>query len=164
LKQLAESPVAVICAGVKSILDIRRTLEYLETQGVLVGAYGTDEFPAFFTAKSGFKAPVQFNDAAEIAKVIYTTEKLNLRNGMVIGVPIPDYSAANGQDVENAIRSALAEAKEKKISGRDVTPYILKRVNEITGGKSLKANIALLKNNAHVGASVAIELQKLKTK
>jgi pseudouridine-5'-phosphate glycosidase len=161
LTELGRTPVAVVCAGAKSVLDIPRTLEYLETQGVCVAAYGTDEFPAFFTPRSGCRAPCRFDTPAQAASAIYAIQKLQLQSGMVIGVPIPPEHAAQGVEVEAAIQTALAEAESKQVQGNDVTPFLLKRIREITGGKSLEANIALVKNNAIVGSRIAAALAEL---
>ncbi|KAG7023836.1 psuG [Cucurbita argyrosperma subsp. argyrosperma] len=149
LTELGRTPVAVISAGVKSILDIPRTLEYLETQGVCVAAYRTNEFPAFFTETSGCKAPCHAN------------MNLGLGSGILISVPIPKEHSASGSLIENAIQSALQEAREKNIVGNAETPFLLKRVNELTQGASLASNIALVKNNALVGARIAVALAKL---
>ncbi len=162
LMELGRTNVAVICAGVKSILDIGRTLEVLETHGVTVCAYGTDEFPAFFTRKSGHKAPARVDSALEAARVIESNARLNLENGCVFAVPIPSEHEALGATIEAAILRALRETVKKKIIGRDVTPYVLKRVAELTRGESLKANIALVKNNAKIGAEIAKELARLR--
>jgi len=162
LTELGRTPVTVICAGAKSVLDITRTLEYLETQGVCVAAYGVDEFPAFFTRHSGCRAPLRLDNPGQIATAIYAADKLKLDSGMVIGVPIPEDYAAAGAEVEKAIETALAEAAESKVMGNDVTPFLLKRIRELTGGRSLTANIDLVKNNAAVGARIAAELVKLK--
>ena len=162
LMELGRTNVAVICAGVKSILDIGRTLEVLETHGVTVCAYGTDEFPAFFTRKSGHKAPARVDSALEAARVIESNARLNLENGCVFAVPIPSEHEALGATIEAAILRALRETVKKKIIGRDLTPYVLKRVAELTRGESLKANIALVKNNAKIGAEIAKELARLR--
>ena len=162
LTELGRTPVAVICAGAKSVLDIPRTLEYLETQGVCVAGYGVDEFPAFFTRHSGCKAPTRFDTPRQIAAAIHAARQLELENGMVIGVPIPAEHAAAGAEVESAIETALREADDSGIKGNDVTPFLLKRIRELTGGRSLEANIHLVKNNAAVGARIAVELQRLK--
>lgn len=162
LTELGRTPVAVVCAGAKSVLDISRTLEYLETQGVCVAAYCTDEFPAFFTARSGCRAACRFETPAQAASAIHAIEQLQLQSGMVVGVPIPPEHAAQGVEVETAIQTALAEAEGAKVQGHDVTPFLLKRIREITGGKSLDANIALVKNNAVVGSRIAVALAGLR--
>ncbi|KAH1231479.1 Pseudouridine-5'-phosphate glycosidase [Glycine max] len=143
LTELGRTPVTVVCAGVKSILDIPRTLEYLETLGVCVAAYKTNEFPAFFTES---KASI----------------KLKLGTGILIAVPIPQEHSTSGHIIESAIQKAIKEAREKNITGNAETPFLLARVNDLTGGASLAANIALVKNNALVGAKVAVALAQLR--
>eukprot|EP01112_Ceratiomyxa_fruticulosa_P010361 TRINITY_DN273_c0_g1_i4.p1 TRINITY_DN273_c0_g1~~TRINITY_DN273_c0_g1_i4.p1 ORF type:complete len:683 (+),score=133.54 TRINITY_DN273_c0_g1_i4:588-2636(+) len=155
LTELGRTEIAVVCAGVKSILDIGRTLEVLETQGVAVFGYQTDYFPSFFTPSSGHKVPNRVNNPEHAAKVIFENQKLQLGSGIIFGVPIPDQFATEGKFIEDAIQQALKESEEKNIVGRDVTPFLLQRVNELTGGKSLEANIHLVKNNAVVGAKIA---------
>lgn len=156
LTELGRTAVTVVCAGVKSILDIPRTLEYLETQGVTVIAYGTDEFPAFFTPRSGCKAPSRLDTPEECAAVTAANLSVGLQSGILVAVPVPSHFAAAAEPVEAAIQTSLKELKEKNIMGAAVTPYVLKRVNELTGGASLAANIALIKNNARVGSQIAI--------
>lgn len=158
ITELGRTPVAVICAGVKSILDIPRTLEYLETQGVCVAAYKTNEFPAFFTASSGCKVPCRVDTPEECASLIEANIKLKVGSGILIGVPIPQEQSASGHIIESAIKKALEEAREKNISGNAQTPFLLDRVNALTGGASLASNIALVKNNALIGAKVAVAL------
>ncbi|KDP43637.1 hypothetical protein JCGZ_22951 [Jatropha curcas] len=162
LTELGRTPVAVISAGVKSILDIPRTLEYLETQGVCVAAYKTDEFPAFFTETSGCKAPCRVDTPEDCARLIDVNTKLKLGTGILIAVPIPKEHSASGNLIESAIQIAITEAREKKITGNAETPFLLARVNEITGGASLAANIALVKNNALHGAKIAVALAQLR--
>ncbi|CAG8590959.1 991_t:CDS:10 [Paraglomus brasilianum] len=162
LTELSKTPVAVVCAGVKSILDIERTLEYLETQGVPVVTFGEcDEFPAFFTAKSGFKSPSNLKSVEECAKLIAANSKLELENGIVIAVPIPKDESANASHIQSAIGAALVQAKAEGIRGKDVTPFLLERVEQITMGKSLTANVALVKNNAKIGSQIAACLVNL---
>eukprot|EP00897_Mesotaenium_endlicherianum_P009793 jgi/Mesen1/8842/ME000053S08247 len=155
LTELGRTPVAVVCAGAKSILDIPRTLEYLETQGVTVVAYGCDEFPAFFTRHSGCHAPCRLDTPEACAALLEANGRLELRSGVVIGVPIPNEHVAAAALVESAIASALQEARQQQIAGSRITPFLLKRISELTGGASLEANIALVKNNARVGALIA---------
>ncbi|KAM3926587.1 uncharacterized protein RB166_009390 isoform 1-T2 [Leptodactylus fuscus] len=163
LTELGRTPVAVISAGVKSILDIGRTLEYLETQGVCVSTFGDSrDFPAFFTPRSGFKAPYHVRNEEEAAKLIASSLELRLDSGVLISVPIPSEYAASGQMIEEAIRQALEEVRVQGIVGKEVTPFLLRRVNEITGGKSLNSNIALIKNNAKVGSRIAVALSKIR--
>ncbi|EPS67878.1 hypothetical protein M569_06896, partial [Genlisea aurea] len=161
LTELGRTPVTVVSAGVKSILDIPRTLEYLETQGVCVAAYRTNEFPAFFTEKSGCKAPTRVDSPEECARLIDTSINLGLRAGILIAVPVPSEHAASGNNVEAAIREALKDAREQNVVGSEETPFLLARVNELTRGTSLGANIALIKNNARFGAQIAVALSQL---
>lgn len=161
LTELGNTPVAVISAGIKSILDIPRTLEYLETQRVTVAAYKTDEFPAFFTQTSGCKAPARVESPEHCARVIDANIRLERKSGILIAVPIPREHSASGSLIESAIQQALQEAREKKITGNAETPFLLARVNELTGGASLASNIALVKNNASVGAKIAVSLAQL---
>lgn len=158
--ELGRTPVAVICAGAKSVLDIPRTLEYLETQGVCVAAYGADEFPAFFTPHSGCAAPCRFDTPQEVADAVRTMHKLQLGSGMVVGVPIPQEHVAAGDKVERAVERALKDAEAKGVSGNEVTPFLLTRIRELTGGLSLDSNIQLVKNNAVVGSKIAVALAK----
>ncbi|BFI15193.1 pseudouridylate synthase [Marchantia polymorpha subsp. ruderalis] len=160
LTELGRTPVVVVCAGVKSILDIPRTLEYLETQGVTVVSYGTEEFPAFFTSKSGCKAPCRVDSPEQCAAIAESNLKLELQSGILIAVPIPDQHSAAAEHVETAIQTALQEMREKNVQGNAVTPFLLKRVNELTGGDSLASNIELIKNNARVGAQISVALQE----
>lgn len=161
LTELGKTPVTVISAGVKSILDIQRTLEYLETQGVTVAAYGTDEFPAFFTEVSGHKAPCRVDSPEECAKIIYANNNLDIGSGILIAVPIPKQYEASGNFISSAISQALKEAEDNGIIGSKITPFILDRVKVLTGGSSLEANIALVKNNALTGAKISVALSDL---
>lgn len=161
LIELGRTPVTVICAGVKSILDIPRTLEFLETQGVAVAAYATDEFPAFFTRNSGVKAPARVDTPEQAAGVIAAARALRMNSGGIIAVPVPEAQAAQGELIERATARALAEAKEKKVLGRDITPFLLARISELTKGSSLDSNIALVLNNVRVGSAIAVELAKM---
>ncbi|XP_061629815.1 uncharacterized protein zgc:136858 isoform X2 [Phyllopteryx taeniolatus] len=161
LTELGRTPVVVVSAGVKSILDIGRTLEFLETQGVCVATYGpSKDFPAFFSPLSGFTSPYQVSDPDKAAQLIESALSLGLHSGVLIAVPIPQEYAAAGQQIERAIQTALAETNARGITGKDVTPNILQRVNELTQGKSLQANIALIHNNAKVGSQIAGVLSK----
>ncbi|XP_037834240.1 pseudouridine-metabolizing bifunctional protein C1861.05 isoform X2 [Kryptolebias marmoratus] len=161
LTELGRTPIAVVSAGVKSILDIGRTLEFLETQGVCVVTYGTSKsFPAFFTPDSGFPSAYNVQNPSEAAKLIAGTLSLGLQSGVLIAVPVPEEHAAVGQQIEEAIQAALTEGSSEGVAGKDVTPFILQKVNELTGGKSLQANIALIHNNAKVGSQIACALSK----
>jgi pseudouridine-5'-phosphate glycosidase len=161
LQELANTNVAVICAGAKSILDINLTLEYLETHGVPVIGYGSDEFPAFYTRKSGFKADYRVDSPEVVAKALKAKWDLNLKGGVVIGNPIPEEFEMDYDVITNAIEDALKEAKELGISGKATTPFLLAKVKALTGGTSLVSNIELVYSNAIVGSQIAIELAKL---
>ena len=161
LQELAHTNVAVICAGAKSILDIGLTLEYLETQGVPVVGFGTDELPAFYTRKSGFGVDYRVDSADLLAGALKAKWDLGLKGGMVIANPIPEQYEMDYDAITNAITKALIELKEKGIKGKESTPFLLGKVKEITGGASLESNIQLVYNNAKVGAQIAVELAKL---
>jgi pseudouridine-5'-phosphate glycosidase len=161
LTELGRTPISVVCAGVKSILDIPRTLEYLETQGVGVISVGTTRFPAFFTPDSGYDSPASVNTATEGAAIIKANSVLGLQSGMIFAVPVPKEESADIAEISQAIEQALAEMKREGVSGKNSTPFLLKRVAELTSGKSLAANIALVKSNARYGSSMAVELAKL---
>jgi len=158
LTELGRTPIAVICAGAKSVLDIPRTLEYLETQGVCVAAYGQAEFPAFYSRSSGCTAPCRVDSPADVAGLVAAAGTLGLRSGIVVGVPIPEEYVTVGAEIEAAIGTALAEADAQGVKGNAVTPFLLKRIAELTRGASLEANIHLIKNNAAVGAQAAVAL------
>ncbi len=162
LQELAKTNVAVVCAGCKSILDINLTLEYLETFGVPVVGFATDEFAAFYTPKSGFGVDYRVDDPAEVATAIRSKWDLGLQGGMVISNPIPEEFAMDHDAITNAIDSAVKEAEEKGIKGKDSTPFLLGKVKELTGGSSLESNIQLVYNNARVGTKIAVELAKNK--
>ncbi len=161
LQELASTNVAVVCAGPKSILDIGLTLEYLETNGVPVIGFKTDELPAFYTRKSGFKVDYRVNTAEELAKAIKTKWDLGLNGGLVIGNPIPEEYEINHEIINKAIDEAVEEAERIGIKGKEITPFLLSKVKDITKGDSLKANIQLVYNNAKVASQIAIELEKL---
>lgn len=161
LQELANTNVAVICAGAKSILDIGLTLEYLETFGVPVVGFGTEEMPAFYTRKSGFGVDYRIDTPEEVAKAIKAKWDLGLNGGMIIANPIPTEHEMDYDTINNAIQNALKEAKEKGIKGKESTPFLLAKVKEITGGESLESNIQLVYNNAAVGSKIAVELAKL---
>lgn len=161
LQELAQTNVAVVCAGAKSILDIGLTLEYLETHGVPVVGFGTDVLPAFYTRTSPFQVNVQVENEKEAASMIRTKWDLGLKGGVVIANPIPETDALEEGFINGVIESALKEAKEKEIAGKNVTPFLLAKVKELTEGRSLEANIALVKNNADVGSKIAVQLNTL---
>ena len=155
LTELAQTDVAVVSAGVKSILDIGLTLETLETLGVPVIGYGTDEFPAFFSRSSGFAAPMRADSPEELASIMQTKWDLGIRGGLDIANPIPAEDEIPAKQIAAIIEQALADMDAKSIRGKEATPYLLGRIVEITGGDSLRANIALVKNNARLGARIA---------
>jgi len=156
LQELAQTPVAVVCAGAKSILDLRLTLEYLETQGVAVVGYQTDALPAFFTRDSAFKVDYRLDSAAAIAAVLKAKWQMGLKGGMVIANPIPQPYAMPREVIDQAIDQALCEANEQGVAGKESTPFLLARVCEITGGDSLASNIQLVLNNARLASAIAI--------
>ncbi|BEP28242.1 pseudouridine-5'-phosphate glycosidase [Helicovermis profundi] len=162
LQELSNTNVAVVCAGAKSILDINLTLEYLETYGVTVVGYKTDEFPAFYTRKSGFGVDYKVDSALEIAKALKAKWDLGLEGGMVIGNPIPKEFEMDYDTISGAIEKALIELKENNIKGKETTPFLLAKVKELTSGDSLDSNIELVYNNARVGTDIAIEYASLK--
>lgn len=161
LQELANTDVAVVCAGAKAILDLSRTLEYLETFGVPVVGFKTWEFPAFYTRESGLKVDYKVDDEIEAAKIIKTKWDLGLKGGVLIANPIPEEYALDKAYIDKAIEDALYEAEKRNIKGKEITPFLLDKIKDLTQGESLKANIELVKNNAFVGAKIAIELNKL---
>jgi len=160
LEELGRTNVAVVCAGAKSILDIGLTLEYLETKGVPVIGFNTEEFPAFYTRRSGFKVDYAADSAEEIARALKAKWDLGIGGGAVIANPIPEEYEADPERINSAIEKALKEAKEKGIKGKETTPFLLSRVKELTGGESLESNIQLVYNNARLGARIALALSK----
>lgn len=160
LEELAQTDVIVVCAGCKSILDIGLTLEYLETKGVPVIGFGTDDFPAFYTIKSGFKSPSRMDTPAEVAAAHEAKTALNLRGGMLIANPIPLDYAMDSDYINDNIKAAVEEARQRNITGKDVTPFLLDKIQQLTGGKSLESNIQLVYNNAALGARIAGELTR----
>jgi pseudouridine-5'-phosphate glycosidase len=155
LPELARTPVVVVCAGAKAILDLPATLEWLETHGVPVIGYGTSEFPAFYTRSSGLPLEARADTAAEAAAMIKTMWDLDLASGALVCVPCPEAAARPGVEMEAAIEQALQEAAAAGVRGNAVTPFLLERVAALTEGHSLEANLALLENNARVAAEVA---------
>jgi pseudouridine-5'-phosphate glycosidase len=158
LQELARTNVAVVCAGVKSILDIGLTLEYLETHGVPVVSVGQPAFPAFFTRDSGFRADFQLDTAENQARFIRTKWQLGLDGGVVVSNPVPEAAAMKNEEIDTIIAQALREAGQQGVKGKAVTPFLLARIKELTGGRSLATNIALVKHNALVGAQLAVAL------
>jgi len=155
LGELARAQMVVVCAGAKAILDIQATLEVLETYGVPVIGYQTNEFPAFYSISSGMAVSVRVNSANEVAILAQTHWDLGLSGSILVAVPPPKDVALESDFVESAIREALDEAQKKDIRGQYITPFLLRRVSELTGGSSLRANLALLRNNARVAAEIA---------
>ncbi|QAT50498.1 pseudouridine-5'-phosphate glycosidase [Caproiciproducens sp. NJN-50] len=158
LEELARTPVMVVCAGAKSILDLGLTLEYLETKGVSVLGYRTEELPAFFTRKSGFRVDYRVETPNELARICRAKQDMNLGGGLLVTNPIPEEYAMDPGYISRSIDEACAEAKRLGIKGKEITPYLLDKIQKITGGKSLEANIRLVYNNAELGAKVACEL------
>ena len=155
LEELGQTPVMVVCAGAKSILDLGLTLEYLETKGVPVIGYGTDELPAFYTRQSGFGVDYRIDTVEDLAKAFKTQNDLGFPAGMLVTNPIPEEYAMPLETITAAIDKAIAEAEEKGIKGKETTPFLLARVSELTGGDSLASNIQLVFNNAKVAAQTA---------
>lgn len=160
LEELAGTPVMVVCAGAKSILDLGLTLEYLETKGVPVIGYGTDELPAFYTRSSGFVVDYRVDTPAQLAAMFKAQQELGMKGGMLVTNPIPEQYAMDKAVIDAAIEQAVAESKEQGIHGKETTPFLLARVVELTGGDSLESNIQLVLNNAIVASKTAAELCK----
>ncbi len=158
LPELAQTPVTVICADVKAILDLPATLEWLETHGVTVIGFGTDEFPAFYSRQSGLPVDVRADSAAEVAALIRARRQLGMQSGLLVCAPIPLEAELPAPLVEPAIQQALHEAEQREIRGKAISPFLLARVSELTGEASLRANLALLENNAQVAAQIAVAL------
>ena len=166
LTELGRTPVAVISSGCKSFLDIPRTLEYLETQGVGVGTFadgrkGSVDFPAFFSRDSGVRSPRTILDEIDAAAIVYAQSQLPIHSGLLFANPVPEASAMTKDEIDLIITEAVAEAEEKGIGGSANTPYILKRIRELSNGASVKANSALIEANIIRGTKVAVELAKL---
>ncbi len=160
LEELAQTPVMVVCAGAKSILDLGLTLEYLETHGVPVIGYGTDELPAFYTRSSGFGVDYRVDSPAELAAMFKAQRELEYRGGMLVTNPIPEEYSMDKAVIDAAIDEALRQCREQGVHGKETTPFLLAKVVELTGGNSLESNIQLVLNNAKVAALTAAELAK----
>ena len=160
LEELGSTPVMVVCAGAKSILDLGLTLEYLETKGVPVIGYGTDELPAFYTRQSGFGVDYRADSPAQLASMFRAQKELGMRGGMLVTNPIPEEYAMDKAVIDAAIEQALRESVEQGVHGKETTPFLLARVVELTGGSSLESNIQLVLNNATLAAKTAVELCK----
>lgn len=160
LTALATIPVLVVCAGAKAILDLPRTRERLETLGVPVIGYGTYDMPAFYTRSSGLPVDARCDSPAEVAALWRAHSRLGLQTGMLVTVPVPQEAAMEEALAASAIEQALLEAEEQQIRGKSLTPFLLARIAELTGETSLRANLALLENNARLGARIALALSK----
>jgi pseudouridine-5'-phosphate glycosidase len=158
LQELGQTPVMVVSAGVKALLDIPKTLEVLETLGVPVVGFETDEFPAFWSRQSGLPCPLRLDDPAEIAKFHQMRQTLGLEGGMMIANPVPEADEIPRNEMETDILEAIDEANRRNVTAKDVTPFVLSRIAELTRGRSLQTNIALVKNNARLAAKVASAL------
>lgn len=158
LQELAQTPVVVVCAGAKAILDLPATLEYLETFGVTVIGYGTDEFPAFYSRSSGLRVDARCDCPAEVAAIWRAKQQLELPGGLLVAVPVPEEAEIPASEIEPVIEQAVNEAEAQRLRSAEVTPFLLKRIAELTGERSLQANLALLRNNAAVAAQIAVAL------
>ncbi|MCX7707281.1 MAG: pseudouridine-5'-phosphate glycosidase [Anaerolineae bacterium] len=158
LPELAQTPIIVVCSGAKAILDLPATLEWLETHGVTVVGYGTDRFPAFYNRDSGLGVDVRADTPEEVAALFRAQRALGLPAGMVVAVPVPAEAELSADEMERAITTALAEAETQGVKGKALTPFLLARISALTGEASLAANLALLENNARVGADIALRL------
>lgn len=158
LQELAQTPVIVVCAGAKAILDLPATLEYLETYGVTVIGYESDDFPAFYSRSSGLPVDVRCDAPGEVAAIWRAKRKLGLPGGLLVTVPVPAEDEIPADEIEPAIGQAVGEAEARGLRSAEVTPFLLSRIAELTGERSLNANLALLKNNAGVAAAIAVAL------
>jgi len=160
LTEMEQTSVAIVSAGIKSILDIGLTLEYLETKGISVVTIGQDEFPSFYSRKSGFTSPLRLDSLDEVAAMLHTKWQMGLNGAVLIANPLPEDEEIFFEEMEVHIQKALHAAKEKKIAGKEVTPFLLQYIADHTKGESLEANIALIKNNAKAGAALAVAFSK----
>ncbi|XP_024083793.1 uncharacterized protein LOC106664206 isoform X1 [Cimex lectularius] len=162
LVELGRHSIMVVSSGVKSILDIERTLEYLETEGVCVVTYGSSKnFPAFYSEESGQLSPYHVMEPHQAAKLLHSSKQIGLDSGILLAVPVPNQFSIDLKEMNTVINLALDAAEQQGINGKNVTPFVLDKVSQLTKGKSLETNIALIKNNAHIGAKVAVEYTKL---
>jgi len=161
LQELSKTDVAVVSAGAKSILDLKLTMEYLETMGVPVIGYGTNEFPAFYTRQSGIFVNYKLDTPEDVAAVILAQINLGYKGGMVIANPIPEEYSMDKDLIDRVIKDAIGEAEKEKITGKDLTPFLLTKIKDITEGKSLDANLKLVYNNAELAAKIAVSLSRL---
>lgn len=164
LTEFAKTSVAVVSAGAKAILDIPKTLEYLETLGVPVVGYQTDYFPAFYSRSSGMEVPMKLQSTAELAAMIHERKRMNLSGGILIANPIPEDAEIPAQTIEPHIEAAIAEARKNGISGKALTPYLLRALNKVTGGLSQQANERLVLHNARVAAQIAVDFTAISKK
>jgi pseudouridine-5'-phosphate glycosidase len=160
LEELARTNIAVVCAGIKSVLDIGRTLEYLETVGVPMVGYRTDTVPAFYARSSGFPVDYRVDDPAQAAEAVFAKFALGIDGAMVIANPVPEPDALAAEEIDGVIDTAIGDMNERGISGKESTPFLLARIAEKTGGRSLDANIALVLNNARVAAEIAAQYSR----
>lgn len=158
LPELARTPMTVVCSGAKSVLDLPATREWLETNGVCLVGYGVDELPAFYTRRSGFPVDVRCDTPREVAEVARARDALGLEGALVVAVPVPAEFEMDASVMEESLSEALSDAERQNVSGRDLTPFLLSHLAERTGGATLRANIALLENNARVAAEIAKEV------
>ncbi len=158
LQELAQTPVIVVCAGAKAILDLPATLEYLETHGITVVGYGTDEFPAFYSRSSGLAVDVRCDGPDEVAAIWQAKQALGLPGGLLVTAPVPEADEIPASEIEPAIVQAIEEAEQRCLRSAEVTPFLLTRIAELSGDRSLKSNLALLKNNARVAADIAVAI------
>ena len=163
LTEMAQTSVAVVSAGVKSILDIGLTLEYLETKGIPVVTYGQDEFPSFYSSKSGYASPLRLDSTKEIAQLLKVKWQLGLNGSVLIANPVPPAQEVPPAIIDVHIQAALEAAAQQNVKGKHVTPFLLQHIAGHTRGESLEANIALILNNAKVGSEIAVEYYKIKT-
>ena len=161
LQELSKTDVAVVSAGAKSILDLKLTMEYLETMEVPVIGYGTNEFPAFYTRQSGIFVNYKLDTPEDVAAVILAQINLGYKGGMVIANPIPEEYSMDKDLIDRVIKDAIGEAEKEKITGKDLTPFLLAKIKDITEGKSLDANLKLVYNNAELAAKIAVSLSRL---
>ena len=161
LEELGKTDVCVVCAGAKSILDLEKTLEYLETKGVLVIGYQTEELPAFFTRESGIKVPIKLDTPEEIADIIKNKIELNINEGLLVANPIDKKFSLNKKEIDKTISDAILEMNKLNIQGKAVTPYLLSKINELSKGVSLNANKELVYNNCKLAAQIAVALKRL---
>ena len=160
LDELGRTPVTVVCAGAKALLDLPRTLEYLETRGVPVVGYGTDRFPAFWSRDSGLSAPLRLDTPSEVAALVAAQRRLGLGGGVLVANPVPTGDEIPAGEIAGFIDTAVGEAARQGIGGKGVTPFILSRMLELTGGRSLRTNVALILNNARLAAEIAVAMAR----